>query len=60
MLHHEVELQQANVLFDFDVLIFQRPPEALHVCLIQTSSLSIHADPNVMGPQLRNIPELVN
>ena len=53
MLHPETELRQADVLFYFDVLIFQRPPETLHLCIIQTSSPSVHADQNAMSPEFR-------
>ena len=41
MLNTETELRQADILFDFDVLIFQRPPETFHFCIIQTSSPSV-------------------
>lgn len=34
MLDTKAELQQADILPDFDVLIFQRPPETLHFCII--------------------------
>ena len=44
MLDTEAELRQADILLDFDVLIFQRPPETLHLCIIQTPSPSVHAD----------------
>ena len=30
MLHPEAELRQADIFFDFDVLIFQRPPVNSH------------------------------
>ena len=53
MLHTETELRQADVLFYFDVLIFQCPPETLHFCIIQTSSTSVHADLNAMVPEFR-------
>ena len=53
MLYPEAELRQADILFDFDVLIFQRPPETLHFCIIQTSSPSVHADQNAMSPKFR-------
>ena len=51
MLNTETELRQADILFDFDVLIFQCPPETLHLCIIQTSSPSVHADQNAMVPK---------
>ena len=54
MLHPETELRHANILFDFDVLIFQRPPETLHLCIIQTSSPSVHADLNSMSLEFRH------
>ena len=53
MLNTETELRQADILFDFDVLIFQRPPETFHLCIIQTSSPSVHADLNTMSPEFR-------
>ena len=53
MLNTETELRQADILFDFDVLIFQRPPETFHFCIIQTSSPSVHADLNAMVPKFR-------
>ena len=34
MLNAEAKLRQADVLLDFDVLIFQRPPETFHLCII--------------------------
>ena len=37
MLDTEAELRQADILLDFDVLIFQRPPEALHLGIIQNT-----------------------
>ena len=51
MLHPEAELRQADVLLDFDILIFQRPPEALHLCIIQTPSPPVHADLDAMSPE---------
>ena len=53
MLNTETELRQADILFDFDVLIFQRPSEALHLCIIQTSPPSVYADLNAMVPKFR-------
>ena len=53
MLHPEAELRQADIFFDFDVLIFQRPPEAFHLGIIQTSSPSVHADSNAMSTEFR-------
>ena len=53
MLDTKAELRQADIFFDFDVLIFQRPPETLHLCIIQTSSPSVHADLNAMSPEFR-------
>ena len=41
MLYPEAELLQADVLFDFDILIFQRPPETHHLCIIQTLSPTV-------------------
>lgn len=52
MLHPETELWQADILFDFDVLLFQRPSETLHFCII--SSSSIHADLDAMSLEFRN------
>lgn len=43
MLDDERELRQADMLLDFDVLIFQSPPETLHLCMIQTASTPVHA-----------------
>ena len=51
MLHSEAELRQADILLDFNVLIFQRPPETLHLCIVQTTSPSVHADLNAMSPE---------
>ena len=51
MLDAEAELRQTDVLFDFDVLIFQRPPETLHLGIIQTPSPPVHADQNTMSPE---------
>ena len=42
------EATQADVLFKFDILIFQRAPETLHLCIIQTAPTSVHADLNTM------------
>ena len=53
MLDTKAELRQADIVLDFDVLIFQRPPETLHLCIIQTSSPSVHADLNPMVPKFR-------
>ena len=49
----EMELRQADILFDFDVFLFQCPPETLHFCIIQTSSPPVHADLNPMVPEFR-------
>ena len=46
MLHSETNLRQADILFDFDVSVFQRLRETLHLCIVQTASASVHADPN--------------
>lgn len=54
MLSPEAELWQADILFDFDVLIFQCPPEALHLCIIQTTSPPVHADRNAMVPKFHD------
>ena len=53
MLDTKAELRQADILLDFDVLIFQRPAEALHLGIIQTPSPSVHADQNAMSPEFR-------
>ena len=53
MLDTKAELRQADIVLDFDVLIFQRPPETLHFCIIQTPSPSIHADQNAMSLEFR-------
>ena len=53
MLDAEAELRQTDILFDFDVLIFQRPPEALHLCIVQATSPPVHADLNTMVPKFR-------
>ena len=45
MLDTKAELRQADILLDFDVLIFQRPPETLHLCIIQIPSPSIPMSP---------------
>lgn len=42
MLHPEAELRQADVIFNFDVLIFQCLPETLHFGIIQTASTPVH------------------
>ncbi len=34
MLNTETELRQVDVLFDSDVLVFQRPPKAFLLCMI--------------------------
>lgn len=39
MLNTETELRQAGVLFYFDALIFQRPPEMLHLRLSSKNEL---------------------
>ncbi len=53
MLHSEAELWQADILLDFNVLIFQGTPETFHFCIIQTSSPSVHADQNAVRTELR-------
>ena len=53
MLDTKAELRQADVLFDFDILIFQCPAEALHLGIIQTPSPPVHADLNAMVPKFR-------
>ena len=51
MLDTKAELRQADVLLDFDILIFQRPPEALHLCIVQATSPPVHADQNAMSTE---------
>ena len=47
----EAELRQADIPFNFDILIFQLPPEALHFYIIQTTSPPVHVDLNAMDPK---------
>ena len=54
MLNTETELRQADILFNFDVLIFQCPPEAPLFYMIQTASPPLHADQNAMIPNFRH------
>ena len=54
MLNSEPQLRQTDIILDFDVFVFQRPPETLHFCIIPTATLSIHADLNVASLQLFN------
>ena len=51
MLNTEAELRQADELFNFDAIIFLRPPKTLYCCIIKTSSLSVQADQNAMSPE---------
>ena len=54
MLNSEPQLRQTDIILDFDVFVFQRPPETLHFCIIPTATSSIHADLNVVSLQLFN------
>lgn len=54
MLNSEPQLRQTDIILDFDVFVFQRPPETLHFCIITTATSSIHADLNVVSLQLFN------
>ena len=40
------QLRQTDIIFDFDVFIFQRPPETLHLCIVAAASAPVHADLN--------------
>ena len=53
-LDSETQLRQTDIIFDFDVFVFQRPPETLHFCIIPTATSPIHADLNVVSLQLFN------
>lgn len=53
MLHPEADLRQADVFFDFGVLLFLRPPETLHLCMIRTPTPSVHVDLYAMVPKFR-------
>ena len=45
-LNSEPQLRQTVIIFDFDVFVFQRPPETLHFCIIPATSTPVHADLN--------------
>ena len=43
------QLRQTDIIFDFDVFVFQRPPETLHFGIIAAASAPVHADLNVVS-----------
>ena len=38
------ELRQRNVVLEFDVFVFQRPPEAFHLGVVAAPAAAVHAD----------------
>ena len=46
VLNSEPQLRQTDIIFDFDVFVFQRPPETLHFCIIPAASTPVHTDLN--------------
>ena len=46
MLNSEPQLRQTDIILDFDVFVFQRPPETLHFGIIAAASAPVHADLN--------------
>lgn len=46
MLNSEPQLRQTDIILDFDVFVFQRPPETLHFCIVAAASAPVHADLN--------------
>ena len=46
VLNAEPQLRQTDIIFDFDVFVFQRPPETLHLCIIAAASTPVHTDLN--------------
>ena len=57
VLNSEPQLRQTDVIFDFDVFVFQRPPEMLHFCIVAAASAPVHADLNSIFLQF--IDELI-
>ena len=46
VLNSEPQLRQTDIIFDFDVFVFQRSPETLHFCIIAAASAPVHTDLN--------------
>ena len=40
------QLRQTDIIFDFDVFVFQRPPETLHFGIAAATSAPVQADLN--------------
>ena len=57
VLNAEPQLQQTDIIFDFDIFVFQRPPETLRFCIIAAASAPVHADLNSIFLQF--IDELI-
>ena len=57
VLNAETQLRQTDIIFDFDVFVFQRLPETLHFCIIAAASAPVHADLNSIFLQF--IDELI-
>ena len=53
----EPQLRQTDIIFDFDILVFQCPPETLHLCIVSAASTPVHADLNSIFLQF--IDELI-
>ena len=54
VLDAEAQLRQTDVLLDFDILVLQRPPETLHLGIIQAAPPAVHADFDAIIPQFAN------
>ena len=40
------QLRQTDIIFDFDVFVFQRPPKTLYLGVIPAALAPVHADLN--------------
>ena len=49
-LHAESQLGQAEIVHDLDVLVFQGPPKALHLGVVEAAALAVHADAYASTP----------
>ncbi len=56
---------QGFVVLEFGVLVFESPPEMFHLCVVETTTLTVHADPDPFPYQDlrefcgRELPDLI-
>ena len=59
VLNSEPQLRQTDIIFDFDVFAFQRPPETLHFGIITTASAPVCGLDFLWGACLKNSSQVI-